>query len=93
MPFLEGEDPEHPPSFFEKEKESALPQKGLVKWPYKVIKVVPYNRIKIYDLEKDPKELENIYKTMDETTREELVGLLNYWSTSVLKSIDPVDRP
>lgn len=94
VPWLFGRGGEHPPVFFEKEKEDALPQKGMVKWPYKVILVLPYNRLKIYDLEADPKEQNDLAKKLPEAERDELVGLLNYWSTQVLRPVKPgnVDR-
>lgn len=94
VPWLEGGDGEHPPVFFEKHKEDALPQKGMVKWPYKVILVLPYNRLKVYDLEQDPGERDDLSKKLPEAEREALVGLLNYWSTQVLQPVEPenIDR-
>ena len=93
MPWLLGERPDHPPSFFEKEKSDALPQKGMVLWPFKIILVMPYNKIKLFDLSVDPRERNDLRKTMPEAKREELVGLLRYWSSQVLEIKKPIPRP
>ena len=91
-PWLEGEDREHPPLFFEKQKETALPQKGMLLWPYKVILVMPYNRIKIFNLEEDPKEQNDLAKTLPPEQRDELVGLLKYWASQVLVVKEPTPK-
>ena len=91
-PYLDGENPEHPPLFFEKEKETALPQKGMLLWPYKVILVLSYNRYKIFDLEKDPHEQTDLSKTLPAEKVESMVGLLRYWSSQVLQPVEPVEH-
>ncbi|MDP6945474.1 MAG: sulfatase-like hydrolase/transferase, partial [Myxococcota bacterium] len=88
-PWLEGRDPAHPPVFFEKHKDTALPQKGMVLWPYKVIVTMAYNRVKIYDLAHDPRERVNLSKTLDRDKRAHLVGLLNHWAHEVLEVRKP----
>lgn len=92
VPWLAGERPEHPPVFFEKHKSEALPQKGMVQWPFKVILVMPYNRVEIYNLEEDPRERNNLAKALPEAEREKLVGLLKYWSTHVIEEKEAVKR-
>jgi arylsulfatase A-like enzyme len=89
VPWLAGDDPPHPPVFFEKQKESALPQKGMVLWPYKVILVLPYNRIRIYNLAEDPAEQRELKKELPPEDVRRLVGLLKYWSNEVLVPVEP----
>lgn len=91
-PYLHGEDPPHPPVFFEKEKATALPQKGMVLWPYKVVLVKPYNKLRIWNLAEDPHERVEIRRTMPRDERDRLVDTLQYWSTNVLESRRPVPR-
>ena len=82
--WLEGGNGPHPPVFFEKHKGSALPQKGMVMWPYKVIIKMAYNEVQIYDLERDPRERTNLYSTIAPATRGQLTGLLSHWTNEVL---------
>lgn len=85
IPWLRGKRPKHPPVFFEKHKPDAPKQKGMVHWPYKVHWIPDYNRFMIYNLENDPRETEDLYKTLPEAKREELVELIQYWKNDVLK--------
>jgi len=91
-PYLRGEDPPHPPVFFEKEKATALPQKGMVLWPYKVVLVKPYNKLRIWNLAEDPRERVEIRRTMPRAERDRLVDTLQYWANNVLESRRPVPR-
>ncbi len=91
MPWLMGDDEApHGPTFFEKQKADALPQKGMVMWPYKVILVLPYHRLKVYDLEKDPRETVDIKDTLAADDRRRLVGTLKYWMNHSLKPVKPI---
>jgi len=89
-PWLRGRDPAHPPVFFEKHKDSALPQKGMVLWPHKVILKMPYNQVKIYDLVRDPRERFDLAEDLAAPLRSRLVGLLNHWANEVLEVRDPL---
>lgn len=91
-PWLRGEDPHHPPVFFEKHRALDDPQKGMIAWPYKVILTVPTGHVKIYDLEKDPKETLDIFNSIDPAEQARLVGLIRHWTTHVLKTIHPEYR-
>jgi len=88
-PWLHGRDPAHPPVFFEKHKDTALPQKGMVMWPYKVIVKMAYNKVQIYDLERDPRERFDLTEDLAAPTRARLVGLLNHWTNEVLETREP----
>lgn len=87
MPYLRGEDPPHPPVFFEKHKDEALPQKGMVAWPYKVIRKLPWGRPLIYDLSRDPKEKRNIRGQLSDDERERLEGMLSYWISTLEEGV------
>ena len=87
MPYLRGEDPPHPPVFFEKHKDEALPQKGMVAWPYKVIRKMPWGRPLIYNLAEDPRERRNIRAEMDPSERDRLEGMLAYWISSLEEGV------
>ncbi|MGB0591330.1 MAG: sulfatase-like hydrolase/transferase [Myxococcota bacterium] len=87
--WLEGGNGPHPPVFFEKHKGSALPQKGMVLWPYKVIIKMAYNEVQIYNLEDDPKERTNLHTILPTKTRGRLTGLLNHWTNEVLEARIP----
>ena len=94
VPWMLGQhDHPHPPVFFEKHKDTARPQKGMVLWPYKVVIKMPWYRLKIYDLEKDPRERHNLAKSMPEADRERLSGLLQHWTNNVLQPREPRPRP
>jgi arylsulfatase A-like enzyme len=86
--WLEGGNGPHPPVFFEKHKSTALPQKGMVLWPYKVILKMAYNEVQIYDIAKDPKERTDLSEVLPAETRGRLTGLLSHWANEVLE-----DRP
>lgn len=86
-PWLRGEDPAHPPVFFEKHRALDDPQKGMVAWPYKVILTVPTGHVKIYDLEQDPRETTDIFATLADAERTRLVNLIKHWTTHVLRPI------
>lgn len=88
-PWLHGRDPAHPPVFFEKHKDTALPQKGMVLWPYKVIVKMAYNQVQIYDLARDPRERFDLSDDLDPAARTRLVGLLNHWTNEVLETREP----
>lgn len=91
MPWLIGDvSTPRGPIFFEKHKEDALPQKGMVMWPYKVILVLPYHRLKIYDLAADPKETVDIKKTLPASEVRRLTGVLKYWMTEKLQPATPI---
>ena len=85
VPWLQGEDAEHPPLFFEKHRKTDAEQKGLLLWPYKLHMTLPFKRYRVYDLEQDPGETQDIFKTMPAEDRERLVGLMAHWRTNVLK--------
>lgn len=85
VPWLVGEDPPHPPVFFEKHRAIDDPEKGMIMWPYKIIVVSPLSHIRIFDLSKDPGEKTNIAKTMPEAQRDRLIGVFKHWATRVLK--------
>jgi arylsulfatase A-like enzyme len=87
--WLKGGDGAHPPVFFEKHKGSALPQKGMVLWPYKVIVKMAYNEVQIYDLERDPQETVNLDTILPPNIRGRLTGLLNHWTNEVLVTRAP----
>ena len=76
--------------FFEKHKDSALPQKGMVLWPHKVILKMAYNQVQIYDLARDPRERFDLTEVLDAPTRSRLVGLLNHWANEVLDVREPL---
>ncbi len=85
VPLMRGEDAPHPPVFFEKHRAQDEPQKGMVLWPYKVIMVMPYSHVSIFDLARDPHEQRDISRTMPKAERARLVGILNHWATEILQ--------
>ena len=89
QPWLQGQMVPHPPVFFEKHKDIAFRQKGMVMWPYKVILKMAYNKVQIYDLARDPRERQDLQGTIDPDTRARLVGLLNHWAHDVLEVRKP----
>jgi arylsulfatase A-like enzyme len=89
VPTLRGERPPHPPVFAEKHRKQDEPQKAMILWPYKVIMVLPYMNVEIYDLAKDPREREDLADTLPEAERDRLVGLLKHWQTHILKPHRP----
>ncbi len=57
VPFLKGRDPDWPPLFAEKTIEQGIPEKAMIKWPWKIIWMMGVNRFTLYNLEEDPDEL------------------------------------
>lgn len=91
-PWLRGEDPVHPPVFFEKHRALDDPQKGMIAWPYKVILTVPTGHTAIYDLAADPAETRNVAYSLPEAERARLVNLIKHWTAHVLAPIHPEYR-
>ena len=91
VPFLRGKTLAHPPVFFEKHMDRAPHQKGMLLWPYKVIKNLQYNQIRIYNIETDPKELVNLVDSLPQKKRNELTGVLQNWISNELQSKKPTD--
>jgi choline-sulfatase len=89
-PWLRGESDAPRPVFFEKHKDTALPQKGMVDWPYKVIWVVPYNRFRIFDLANDPLERRDLGRSADVVLREILIGRLTSWAHDEIEPVLPL---
>ena len=89
LPYLLGENPYHPPVFAEKPSTSR-PLKAMVDWPYKIIWDVRYNRYSLYNLEADPKELENLADG-DPEVMERMINQLQWWRAMILKEIEPID--
>ena len=85
VPLMRGEDAPHPPVFFEKHRAQDEPQKGMVLWPYKVIMVMPYSHVSIFDLAHDPHEQTDISRTMPKADRARLVGIFKHWATEILQ--------
>lgn len=85
LPYLRGEDPPHRPVFAEKHRAEDDVQKAMVQWPYKVIMVLPYQQVRIYDLASDPKEQRDLSAVLPQPERERLVGALTYWAGHVLR--------
>ena len=92
LPWLRGENPVHPPVFFEKHRRSDAAQKGMVWWPYKVIVVLPFKRYRVFNLEEDPRETKNLYKTLPAEERDRLIGMLTHWRKEVLKPVKMRNR-
>jgi arylsulfatase A-like enzyme len=86
-PWLEGRDPPHPPVFFEKHRTWDEPQKGMVHWPYKVIRGFGYEFLRIYDLAQDPREQVDLSRKLPREVTDELEEMLLYWQSEVLKPI------
>lgn len=89
-PWMQGLSRRHPDVFFEKQKEEALPQKGMISWPHKVIWKSDFNIFWIFDLEADPGETTNVVRTLPEEERNRLTGLLKHWKTAVLAPVKGV---
>lgn len=85
LPYLRGEDPPHRPIFAEKHRAEDDIQKAMVQWPYKVIMVLPYQQVSIYDLASDPREQRDLSGVLPAPERERLVGALTYWAGHVLR--------
>lgn len=79
VPYLRGQNPPHPPSFFEKHRAIDRLEKGMVDWPYKVIMVMPQNKVRIYNLAMDPAEQHDLSDALREDKRSHLVGTLKHW--------------
>lgn len=92
-PWLRGESDAPRPVFFEKHKDTALPQKGMVDWPYKIIWVVPYNRFRIFDLANDPLERRDLGKSVDPVLREILIDRLTSWARDEIDPVPPQSAP
>jgi choline-sulfatase len=89
VPWLSGEDPAHPPVFFEKHRALDDPQKGMVAWPYKVILTVPTGHVQIFDLAEDPGERTNVLGKLPKEERKRLVGMMRHFVANVLEPYRP----
>lgn len=89
VPYIEGENPPHPPTFSEKHRKKDNPQKAMVMWPHKIIVHFPQMHVEIYDLSLDPKERNNIASTVAPETRDRLMGVFKHWLTKVLRPQKP----
>ena len=86
VPYLKGENPPHPPLYFEKHRREDAPEKAMLKWPYKVIGKLRTKRTKIYDLEKDPKERRRLKKSdLPPGKYDQLVKDLWHWVHHIRK--------
>jgi arylsulfatase A-like enzyme len=84
LPYLKGQDPEHPPLFAEKTTTEAVPQKSILRWPYKLIWKIGLNRYELYNLAQDPTE----QRPLDEPeTLKRLQDELLLWRASTLREI------
>lgn len=98
LPWLAGERRDRGPIFFEKHRREDAPMKAMLDWPYKVIVTMRYRpgdgwtrygRLKIFDVEQDPKELRRINRTVDPVVKEGLMKTFDEW---LYKTLEPAPR-
>jgi len=94
VPYLRGQDPAHPAIFMEKHRREDMPQKAMVRWPYKLIVTGFRPRLKkaeLYDLERDPAERHNLIRKVDRATRDALWSRYLRWVREELQ-VSPTNR-
>jgi arylsulfatase A-like enzyme len=90
VPYIEGSNPTHPPVFAEKVTTNVLPQKSMLKWPYKLIWKLGINKFELYDIASDPAELHELSNERPDALTV-LKTEFQIWRATVLKEIPAKD--
>lgn len=90
VPWLRGQPAQRPPLFFEKATTEVIPQKAMIRWPWKIIWKLGVNRYELYHLEEDPLEQRDLYQERPEVAAP-LRAELERWRSTELREIPPRD--
>lgn len=90
LPYVEGRNPPHSPLFAEKVTVNVLPQKSMLKWPYKLIWKLGVNKFELYDVASDPAELHELSRERPDALSV-LKTEFQVWRATVLKEIPASD--
>ncbi len=92
LPFLQGQSPQHPPYFAEKAPNQGIPEKAMIKWPWKLHWKLGVNRFSLYNIKDDPNELQELSGDHPEVF-EQMKRDIQIWRSTTLKEIRPFDAP